>query len=183
MDARHHNNTDQTTLWNEVAGRAWVDAEALVDHVYRPFEHLLVEAVPPSAARILDVGCGTGATTLAAARKIGEQGLAVGIDVSEPMIAAARARAERHGVSARFIRGDAQRHAFEPASFDAIISRFGVMFFDGAVSAFRNLRRAAAEHAALTIVVWRSADENPFMTTAERAAARSSRKARTSGNK
>ena len=87
------------------------------------------------------------------------------------MIAAARARAEREGMPASFIRANAQTHAFEPASFDTIISRFGVMFFDDSVAAFANLRRAARDDAELRFIAWRSAAENPFMTTAERAAA------------
>ena len=91
---------------------------------------------------MLDVGCGTGSTTLAVARQLGANGDSIGIDISEPMIAAARARAEREAAPARFICADAQEHAFEPASFDMIISRFGVMFFDDPVRAFANLRRA-----------------------------------------
>jgi SAM-dependent methyltransferase len=66
---------------------------------------------------------------------------------------------------------DAQTYAFEPASFDMIISRFGVMFFDDPVQAFANLRHATADGGEMRLIVWRSAAENPFMTTAERAAA------------
>jgi hypothetical protein len=87
------------------------------------------------------------------------------------MIAAARARAEREGTPAHFIRADAQAHPFEPASVDTIMSRFGVMFFADPVAAFANLRRAATADAAMRLLAWRSAAENPFMTTAERAAA------------
>jgi len=120
---------------------------------------------------VLDVGCGTGSTTLAASRLLVAKGRCVGIDISDPMIATARDRAELEGSSARFISADAQNYAFEPATFDMIISRFGVMFFDDPVRAFANLRRAATEHAEFRFVAWRSAADNPFMTTAERAAA------------
>jgi SAM-dependent methyltransferase len=154
------------------AGRAWVDAQQSLDSLFTPFENLLVnEARTASARRVLDVGCGTGATTLAFARLLGAQGHCAGADISEPMIAAARARAEREGTPASFICADVQRHAFEPASFDLIVSRFGVMFFDSPVQAFANLRHAARDGAALRVIAWRSAGENPFMTTAERAAA------------
>ncbi|MFW2464512.1 class I SAM-dependent methyltransferase, partial [Burkholderia pseudomallei] len=101
----------------------------------------------------------------------GARGRCVGVDVSRPLIAAARARAERGGVPASFVHADAQTHAFVPASFDTIISRFGVMFFENAVDAFANLLRAATSDASLAFVAWRTAAENPFMTTAERAAA------------
>ena len=163
---------EQTTLWNGAAGRSWVEAQALLDGTFKPFESLLADAVTASSAcRVLDIGCGTGATTLAVARRLGAVGECVGIDISEPMVAAARVRAERQHVPARFICADAQRHAFESAAFDTIISRFGVMFFDDPVVAFSNLRRAVQDDARLRLIVWRSAAENPFMTTAERTAA------------
>jgi SAM-dependent methyltransferase len=168
----HRSDREQAELWNGIAGRAWVDGQALLDEVFRPIEKLLVDAIAVSSgSRVLDVGCGTGGTTLAAARRLDAKGGAVGIDVSEPMIAAALARAERQGSRARFIHADAQTYPFEPASFDTIISRFGVMFFDDPANAFANLRRAATDAGALRFVAWRSADENPFMTTAECAAA------------
>ncbi|WP_218040234.1 class I SAM-dependent methyltransferase [Actinomadura sp. WMMB 499] len=158
--------TDQASHWNKSAGQAWVETQGLVDELFKPIEDLLVESVP-AGGRVLDVGCGTGATTVAAARRSDS----VGIDISEPMIEAARARAERAGVTARFVRADAEDHAFEPGSFDAVMSRFGVMFFGDPVKAFANLRRATRDGGALRLVVWRGAEENPFMTTAERAAA------------
>jgi SAM-dependent methyltransferase len=149
-----------------------VDEQDLLDRLFKPFENLLVEAVAAgSGGSLLDVGCGTGSTTLAAARRLGTAARCTGIDITEVMIASARARAEREGVPARFIRADAAMHPFEPASFDTIMSRFGVMFFDDPIGAFANLRRAAADDATLTMIVWRSAAENPFMTAAEVAAA------------
>ena len=158
--------------WNGAGGRAWVETQDLLNRIFQPFEDVLVDAVRrASPSRLLDVGCGTGSTTLAVARLVGESGRCEGIDISDPMISAARVRAERAPRPTLFIRADAETHAFEPASFDMIISRFGVMFFDDPVRAFANLRRAAAKNAKLYFTAWRSADENPFMTTAERAAA------------
>jgi SAM-dependent methyltransferase len=163
---------EQRALWNGVAGQAWVDEQQLLDGVLQPFEDLLVDALPAgSAHRVLDIGCGTGSTTLAMARRVGIDGRCTGIDISEPMIALARERAVAERSRAEFICADAQTHAFEPASFDRLISRFGTMFFADPVRAFANLRRAACEGAALQCVAWRSGVDNPFMTTAERAAA------------
>jgi SAM-dependent methyltransferase len=169
----HNINDEQAKLWNGPAGRGWVEAQELLDQMFKPFESLLVEATRPadSAQRVLDVGCGTGGTTLAVARRLGTDGFCTGIDISEPMIAAARARAERENTPASFLCANAQHHAFEPETVDSILSRFGVMFFDDPVGAFANLRRAARKGGDLRFIAWRSAADNPFMTTAERAAA------------
>ncbi|MFG2310715.1 class I SAM-dependent methyltransferase [Streptomyces sp. NPDC048566] len=167
----------QAERWNGPSGNAWVEAQELLDGLYRPFADLLVETVPEGGAdRVLDVGCGTGGTTVAVARRLGPRGRCVGVDVSAPMLDAARARVTREapgpeGDRVSFVRGDAQVHAFEPGSFDRVLSRFGVMFFDDPGQALANLRRAARNGARLRFVTWRGMEENPFMTVAERAAA------------
>jgi SAM-dependent methyltransferase len=172
MDVAQPTYDEQTKHWNATAGCAWVDAQELLDQMFKRLEDLLVDDVAAgSGRRVLDVGCGTGGTTLAVARRLGAKGQCIGADVSEPMIAAARARAERDGTPASFILADVQTHPFERASVDTIMSRFGVMFFNDPVQAFANLRRTATDDAALRFIAWRSATENPFMTTAERAAA------------
>ncbi len=172
MKTTHESDDEQSRLWNGPSGRAWVEAQPLLDRMYQPFEALLVDAVAAGPGRrVLDVGCGTGSTTLAVARLLGETGRCTGIDISGPMIAAAQARAEREHSAACFVRANAQVHAFEPSSVDTIVSRFGVMFFDDPIRAFANLRRAASDGGILQCVAWRSPAENPFMTAAERAAA------------
>jgi SAM-dependent methyltransferase len=165
-------NAEQAALWNGPAGRAWVETQAVLDRLFEPFERQLVEAVHAGEGRrVLDIGCGTGAVTLALARRLGPQAECTGVDISGPMVAVARERAASEGSTARFVEADAQVHAFERAAFDTLVSRFGVMFFDDFVQAFANLRRAASSNAAMKFIAWRAADENPFMTTAERAAA------------
>lgn len=162
----------QAALWNGPSARAWIGAQTVLDAMFKPFEDLLVDAVRDGHGRqVLDVGCGTGATTLALARMVGERGRVVGADISEPMIAVARERAAQEHAAAHFICADVQTHAFEPAGFDTIVSRFGVMFFDDPVRAFANLRGAATADATLRVIAWRGPADNPFMTTAERAAA------------
>ena len=163
---------EQAKLWNGSAGCAWVEAQALLDRILQPFEDVLVAAVAASGARrVLDVGCGTGSTTRGIARLRDAQRDCVGVDISEQMIDTARMLAKQERVPAKFICADAQTHAFERTSFDMIMSRFGVMFFADPVRAFANLRDAASKDAALCFIAWRSPAENPFMTTAERAAA------------
>jgi SAM-dependent methyltransferase len=158
---------EQQAIWNGPRAQKWVEEQELLDRLFKPFEDLLASTVS-AGQRVLDVGCGTGATTLAIARRVGEHGRTVGIDISEPMLTLARQRAEREKSQARFIAANAETFEFEPASFDLVTSRFGVMFFNDPVRAFQNLRRAARE---LKMIAWRSAEENPFMTVAERAAA------------
>lgn len=161
----------QAGLWNGGAGQAWVQEQELVDRMFGPIEELLLEAVAPGQARrALDVGCGTGGTTLALARRLGPAARCTGIDISAPMVAAARRRAANGGVDVDFVCADAQRHGFAPAGFDLVVSRFGVMFFDEPVAAFANLRRAVHTGGQLRFVAWRGPEENPFMTAAERAA-------------
>ena len=172
MSSDKQANQDQMTLWNEASGRTWVEMQQVLDHMLAPFEApLLEEAFPGPGGKVLDVGCGAGATTLAMAKRLGTSGRCVGLDISEPLLTAARNRAAAERVpSATFVQADAQTHAFEPGSFDAVISRFGVMFFDDPPAAFGNIRRATRAHAKLALVAWRSPAENPFMTTARRAA-------------
>ncbi|MFR0354464.1 class I SAM-dependent methyltransferase [Streptomyces sediminimaris] len=169
MDATPETYGDR---WNGPGGHAWVELQPVLDGMFRRLEALLVDAVSAERpGRVLDVGCGTGGVTLAVAGRLGPAGSCVGVDISEPLVTAARERAEREGTPASFIRADAQDHPFEPAVFDAVVSRFGVMFFSDPVRAFANLRRAATDDARLRLVAWRGSEENPFMTTAERAAA------------
>lgn len=149
---------EQRAAWNGHSGKVWVESQELLDRVLQPFEDAIFEA--ELGPRVLDVGCGTGSATIRAARK----GPTVGVDISAPMLDHARARAAKANVPATFILADAATHALE--SFDTIISRFGIMFFEDPVKAFQNLRRTGAR---LRAVAWRSPAENEFMTTAERA--------------
>lgn len=160
---------DQTALWNGAAGRAWVETQALLDAMFAAFVPVLLEPLAQRpGADVLDVGCGTGALALAAARA---GAVCAGVDVSAPMIELARARAASEGANARFVCADAQRYDFGAARYDLILSRLGVMFFDDPVAAFAHLRGAVREGGAMRFLAWRGAAENPFMTTAERAVA------------
>lgn len=162
----------QHALWNGPAGQAWVQAQSLLDGMFAPFAARLASAIPPDAPmRVLDLGCGTGAVSLAIAARLGAEGRCTGVDISAPMIDVARERACRSGRDVDFIVADAQRHTFAPGSFDHLVSRFGVMFFDDPVQAFTRLRHATRRGGTLQALSWRSPSENPFMTAAERAAA------------
>jgi SAM-dependent methyltransferase len=173
MSETRQPNRAEAARWNESSGPIWVELQETLDRAFEPFEARLVEdAFPGEGGRVLDIGCGAGASTLAMARRLGPKGLCLGVDISAPLVAAARKRAAAEGVaSADFVEADAQTCAFAPESFDAVISRFGVMFFDDSEAAFANIRRAARQRAKLIFVAWRSLAENPFWTAASRAAA------------
>lgn len=163
-----HPPLDQNALWNGPGGQVWVAQQAILDGLFQPMADLLVAELPETVTQLLDIVCGTGASLLASAAAR-PSAHCTGLDISAPMLALARQRAEAAGLDADFIVADAQQHPLPTAHFDWIQSRLGVMFFEDTEAAFVNLRRAARPGAGLRFLAWRGAGENPFMTTAERA--------------
>jgi len=166
-------NREQAEHWNssEQADH-WVTYQEEYDRMLGPFADLVLAAAALSPGeRVLDVGCGCGSTTLAAARAVGG-GDAVGVDLSAPMLAKARANAALAGLAnASFEQGDAQDHQFRRL-FDVLISRFGVMFFADPVAAFANMRAATRSGGRLAFVCWQSLGANEWLTVAGGALAR-----------
>jgi SAM-dependent methyltransferase len=121
----------------------------------------IARLAPAAGERVLDVGCGCGQTLLELAELVGPNGHVHGVDVSPPMTARARERVAGLGAIS-LVLADAQTHAFAPASFDGVFSRFGVMFFDDARAAFRNLRAAARPGGRLGFVCWQAMEKNPW---------------------
>lgn len=164
--------TSERERWNGPAGKAWVDARPMMDAMLRPLQDLLAAAPARYGARhVLDVGCGTGSTTMAIADALPAGGTVVGADISATMLEEATSRATAAGSPARFVVDDVQTHPFPAGAFDLVVSRFGVMFFEDPVAAFSNLRRATRPGGHALLIAWRTAADNPFMTTAERAVA------------
>jgi SAM-dependent methyltransferase len=163
-------NARQATYWNEQAGPTWAELQAPLDRQLAPLGARAIAALAPKPGeRILDVGCGAGAASLELARAVGPGGGVTGVDISRPLLEVARGRAAGlAGVN--FLEADAQTHPFEPASFDAVFSRFGVMFFADPPAAFANIRRALKPGGRLAFVCWREPALNPVMTLAMSAA-------------
>ena len=158
-------NTAQAEHWNTGDGVAhWVTNQARYDRMHAPFTALILAAAAlRPGGTVLDVGCGCGGTTLAAARLVAP-GQAVGLDLSGPMLAQARAGAEAAGLAnAVFQQGDAQVHELEPDTFGTVISRFGVMFFADPVAAFANIRSATRPGGRLVFVCWQPMAANQWM--------------------
>jgi SAM-dependent methyltransferase len=130
-------NTAQAEAWNGYEGEHWASHADRYDAVNNGFNDYVLDQVGRDD-RVLDIGCGNGRLTrLAAARARS----ATGVDLSEPMLATARARAAEVP-NVTFEQGDVQVHPFAEGGFDLAISRFGVMFFADPVAAFANVRRA-----------------------------------------
>lgn len=157
-------NQDQVEHWNDSEATGdWVTHSDRYDRMLEPFAGMILEAAALAPGeQVLDVGCGCGATTIAAARTIAP-GDATGVDVSAPMLDRARQNAAAAGLAnASFERADAQIHEFR-ASYDAVISRFGVMFFADPVAAFANLRAATKPGGRLTFACWQPLAENDWL--------------------
>jgi len=156
-------NTAQIEFWNGPAGRRWVDRQERQDALLAPITAaLLARAAAKPGERAIDIGCGCGDTTLALGRAVGPQGRVLGIDVSAPMLARARARLAP-GLAVELVEADATTYGFPPGAFDLLLSRFGVMFFAEPERSFGNLRRALRPGGRLVFVCFRAPRENPWM--------------------
>ena len=163
-------NAAQAQRWNGASGQYWIEHrerhlaehQNLTPHLFRS-----VAIVP--GERVLDVGCGCGDTTIMAAlaagglpwERAGRAGSAVGLDLSAPMLAVARRLAAEAGTAnARFVRGDAQACPLRRATFDIVISNFGVMFFDDPQAAFAGLAASVRPHGRLAFLCWQDDAQN-----------------------
>ena len=158
-------NVDQQQFWNEVKGDFWVTLKPRIDPLLSPFGVAALNALSAAKGeRILDVGCGTGETSVELAKLVGPGGKVQGIDFSRPMLERARAEAVSapQGVLS-FKEGDAEVQQFVPKYFDAVFSRFGVMFFDDPVAALGNIRTAIKPGGRLAYVCWASRKDNPWI--------------------
>jgi SAM-dependent methyltransferase len=156
-------NADMVEYWNGRPADVWVAEAERFDIMLAPFgRRLLTAAVLDPGEGVLDVGCGNGAVSLEAARSVGPGGRVTGLDLSAPMLAVARQRAEEQGVDVHFVQGDAQIASFDQ-QFDVVVSRFGVMFFDDPEVAFANLANAVRPGGRLCFVCWQEMFANEWI--------------------
>jgi ubiquinone/menaquinone biosynthesis C-methylase UbiE len=155
-------NADQIAYWNGPGGQKWADRQQAQDILLKPVADILIDRAQARAGeRIVDVGCGSGAVSIALAQKVGPSGHVMGVDISGPMLARARQVAPA-GLPVDFVQADATVYPFAPSSFDLLVSRFGVMFFAEPARSFTNLRRALKPSGRLAFACWREPRENPF---------------------
>src|SRR5919204_552427 len=156
-------NERQAEAWNGPEAAHFVEHADRYDRQLQPFTQALMEQVEPDADRvILDVGCGSGTTTLAAAARAER---VVGLDLSRPLVELARGRARAAAnTNAEFVIADAQTHDFAAGTFNRVISQFGLMFFDDPVRAFTNIRRALNAGGRAAFVSWQDLHANEWLT-------------------
>ena len=163
MDVAHQANADQIAYWNGPNGQRWTDRQASQDVLLAPVSQLLIDRIGPKAGdRIVDIGCGCGATSIALAGRVAPNGFVLGVDISAPMLERARQLA-RKALPLDFVQADATVYPFEAGSFDLLVSRFGVMFFADPVLSFANLRKALRTKGRVVFACWREPKENPWM--------------------
>ena len=157
-------NAQQAEFWSQLAP-TWLEFEDQLEVVGGPPGQLAMdrlELLP--GQRVIDLGCGSGRTTVELAARVSPRGAVTGVDISAEMLARARERAARlHVANAEFVHADVQVHDLGEASFDAAYSRFGVMFFADPVAAFGNIRRALRPGGLLSFTCWQSVFEDEWM--------------------
>jgi SAM-dependent methyltransferase len=158
-------NAGQLDAWDGDQGAYWADnADRFDASLAAAHDHFLPAAAIGPSHRVLDVGCGNGQSTRAAAR-IASGGSVLGVDVSARMLAVARAAAVAEGLeNIEFSQADAQIHPFDHGEFDAVISRMGAMFFGDPIAAFTNMQRALRPDGTLTLLTWQALNENEWIT-------------------
>jgi SAM-dependent methyltransferase len=155
-------NAAQRRYWNTVAGPRWVAAPGFRERRNQESLALLLARLGLAGGEsVLEIGCGTGALTLPLADAVGEHGRIVAVDISEPMLGAARQKVGERGLrNVTLLSGDAQVFAFEWAAFDLATSRMGVMFFADPAAAFHNIAGALKPGGRLVFACWAPLAEN-----------------------
>jgi SAM-dependent methyltransferase len=159
-------NTAQAEFWASGAGHQWIVRETLMDALLsQVLTRVLHHAKLQPGEHVLDIGCGTGASCLAAADQVGPSGHVIGVDIAAQLLDRATVRAAEAGLpNITHVLADAQTHAFAPASVDVMISRVGVMFFDDPIAAFANMARALKPGGRLVFAAWAPAAQVPWFS-------------------
>jgi ubiquinone/menaquinone biosynthesis C-methylase UbiE len=161
-------NTEATEAWSGPLFEIFVKYRHLTSGGLGAHGEVAIQANPPAAGdRVLDIGCGFGDTTQRLAGLVGDEGSALGVDVSEPFIETARSEAAEAGAAnVEFRVADVQTLEL-PGEFDYAFSRMGIMFFANPVAALRNIRAALKPGGRFTAVVWRRKLDNEWVYRAE----------------
>lgn len=157
-------NVDMAAAWDGDEGDDWASDWQRYDRAVAAYQQALVERAAITRDEVvLDIGCGNGEMTRAAARAA-IAGSALGVDLSSRMLERARELATAEGLSnVQFERADAQVHDFGSQSYDVVVSRFGAMFFADRDAAFTNIASAMRPNGRLVMVAWQDIDSNEWI--------------------
>ncbi|MFP4537166.1 MAG: class I SAM-dependent methyltransferase [Dichotomicrobium sp.] len=151
-------------FWNEILVPKFIRfkhvlVDGLTHHSRQVFPTLEVH----EGDKVVDVGCGFGDTAIELAKIVGPSGSVVGLDCCEAFLDFGRDDAAVQGIgNVRFVAADVQTYPFEP-EHDFCFSRFGTQFFENPVVAMRNMRTSLKPGGTMTMIVWRTIDDNPWL--------------------
>ena len=156
-------NAEEKEYWSGPSGLGWIDFEETLDTLFQPVSDMILRAAGVSVGeRVLDIGCGTGAHSLTAARMVGAGGRVLATDISEPLLKRTQERAEAAGLAVEAAVADGQVFPFEAGAFDLVTSRFGVMFFADPAAAFANIASAVRSGGRMVFGTWAPVHDNPW---------------------
>lgn len=156
--------SNQHEYWNGKPGEIWAQNADALDRMLRPFSDIILQqACLEPAQKVLDIGCGAGTLAFAAEDQVGPAGAVTGLDISTPILSVARQRCKAQNRQIEFVLGDAAE--YHPAGpVDAVLSRFGVMFFEDPAAGFYHIRTFLKEEGRLSFICWQEAEKNPWAT-------------------
>ena len=156
-------NQQQADYWSSESGLKWILFEKELDLVFHAVDEALIQrSTPRSGENVLDIGCGTGATTRVFSSHLAPGGRICAIDISPPLIEQAKAHECETLVKSRYYLADAQTDRIPGAPFDLVVSRFGSMFFADPVAAFVNIRSHMKPGGRIALAAWAKAKGNPW---------------------
>ena len=158
-------NKQQIEFWSGGGGDYWVDKQFEMDTMLNPLGQKAIDSLDiQKGDSILDVGCGTGTTTLLLSEKVGPEGKVTGLDISVPMLARTLELAiENNKTNISIINKDVQENELDD-QYDHLFSRFGVMFFTDPISSFKNLKKSLKADGSFSFVCWQHPSKNPWHT-------------------
>ena len=159
-------NKNQKDFWSGKGGDIWVERQNAMDTMLSPLgEAALNKLNFNEEENVLDIGCGCGHTTLNIAKRIGPSGNVTGLDISEPMLKRAKESAVEMSITNTIFKCvDVQTEDLGDQIYSAAFSRFGVMFFEDSIAAFKNINKSLISGGYLSFVCWQSPAVNPWQS-------------------